>query len=94
MQEINFLIPLKKTKENSPNLGFVSPPTDTQRQQPTQQGFAQPPSGATRTPIVNQRKIGRNEKVIIRKGSETKEIKWKKAQDLVESGEWTLEGKN
>ena len=40
---------------------------------------------------MNDKKIGRNEKVTIRKGSETKIIKWKKAQPLVESGEWSLE---
>jgi preprotein translocase subunit SecA len=82
---------LKKSKENSPNLGFVSPPTESQRPQPGLQNFSQPPSNSARTPIVNQRKIGSNEKVTIRKGDEVKEIKWKKAQDLVESGEWILE---
>ena len=34
-------------------------------------------------------KIGRNEKVTITNGSETRELKWKKAQPLVESGKWT-----
>ena len=38
-----------------------------------------------------KRKIGRNEKVTIRRGDEKKIIKWKKAQDLIQSGEWTLE---
>ena len=28
-------------------------------------------------------------KVTITNGSETKEVKWKKAKPLVESGEWT-----
>ena len=35
-------------------------------------------------------KIGRNEKVTITDGNETKELKWKKAQPLVESGDWEM----
>ena len=35
-------------------------------------------------------KIGRNEKVTITDGKETKELKWKKAQPLVESGDWEM----
>ena len=35
-------------------------------------------------------KIGRNDKVIITDGKETKELKWKKAQPLVESGDWEM----
>ena len=33
---------------------------------------------------------GRNEKVMITDGKETKELKWKKAQPLVESGDWEM----
>ena len=33
---------------------------------------------------------GRNEKVTITDGKETKELKWKKAQPLVESGDWEM----
>ena len=33
---------------------------------------------------------GRNEKVIITDGKETKELKWKKAEPLVESGDWEM----
>ena len=36
------------------------------------------------------KKIGRNEKVMITDGKETKELKWKKAQPLVESGDWEM----
>ena len=39
------------------------------------------------TTITNE-KIGRNDKVTITNGSETKELKWKKAEPLVQSGEW------
>ena len=34
--------------------------------------------------------IGRNERVTITDGKETKELKWKKAQPLVESGDWEM----
>ena len=40
-------------------------------------------------PIKVEQKAGRNEKVTITNGSETRELKWKKAQPLVESGKWT-----
>ena len=77
---------LKSTKENSPELGFVAPPTTSN--QPANTNFGQS-SPQSREPIVNDRKIGRNEKVTIERGSETKIIKWKKAQDFISDG-WTL----
>ena len=40
-------------------------------------------------PISVEKETGRNEKVTITNGSETKEIKWKKAKPLIESGKWT-----
>ena len=40
-------------------------------------------------PIVSNKSFGRNEKVMITNGEETKELKWKKAKPLVESGKWT-----
>ena len=39
-------------------------------------------------PIVVEKETGRNEKVTITNGSETKEIKWKKAKPLIDSGQW------
>ena len=43
------------------------------------------------TPTVRRfEKIGRNEKVTITDGKDTKELKWKKAQPLVESGKWEM----
>ena len=36
------------------------------------------------------KKIGRNEKVTITDGQETKELKWKKAESLVESAVWKI----
>ena len=44
----------------------------------------------TPQPIRVPKKIGRNERVIITDGKETKELKWKKAQPLVESGDWEM----
>ena len=41
------------------------------------------------TTITNE-KIGRNEKVTINNGQETKELKWKKAKPLVDSGDWEI----
>ena len=43
-------------------------------------------------PYKAPRKIGRNEKVIISSATlkETKTLKWKKAQPLLESGEWEM----
>ena len=41
-------------------------------------------------PYKAPEKIGRNEKVTITDGNETKELKWKKAQPLVESGDWEM----
>jgi len=35
-------------------------------------------------------KIGRNEKVLIARGAESKVVKYKKAQSLIESGDWSL----
>ena len=39
-------------------------------------------------PISVEKETGRNEKVKITDGSEIKEIKWKKAKPLVDSGKW------
>jgi peptide deformylase len=45
---------------------------------------------ATQQPYKAPDKIGRNERVTITDGKETKELKWKKAQPLVESGNWEM----
>ena len=39
---------------------------------------------------ITNKKIGRNEKVTITDGQETKELKWKKAELLVKSGAWKM----
>ena len=42
------------------------------------------------TTIVNKEKYGRNEIVMITDGKETKDLKYKKAKSLIESGEWKI----
>jgi peptide deformylase len=42
------------------------------------------------TTITTENKFGRNEIVMITNGEETKELKWKKAKPLVDSGEWEI----
>jgi preprotein translocase subunit SecA len=42
------------------------------------------------TTVVNKVKFGRNEIVMITDGKETKDLKWKKAKPLVESGDWEI----
>ena len=44
----------------------------------------------TTQPYSAPEKIGRNERVMITDGKEIKELKWKKAQPLVESGDWEM----
>ena len=81
---------IRTTKENSPDLGFIAPPGANQSSGSGAQGYTKPPS-QERQPIINDRKIGRNEKVTIRKGNDTKIIKWKKAQQLIQSEGWSLD---
>ena len=42
------------------------------------------------TTIVNKEKYGRNEIVMITDGKETKDLKYKKAKPLIDSGEWEI----
>ena len=44
----------------------------------------------TVTTIVNKEKYGRNEIVMITDGEETKDLKYKKAKPLIDSGEWEI----
>ena len=41
-------------------------------------------------PIRVSGKFGRNEIVMITNGEESKDLKWKKAKPLIDSGEWEL----
>jgi peptide deformylase len=41
-------------------------------------------------PIVNKKSFGRNEIVMITNGKETKDLKYKKAKPLIDSGEWEI----
>ena len=42
------------------------------------------------TTIRNENKLGRNEKIYITDGKETKWLKYKKAKPLIDSGEWEI----
>ena len=42
------------------------------------------------TTIRNENKFGRNEKIYITDGKETKWLKYKKAKPLIDSGEWEI----
>ena len=42
------------------------------------------------TTVVNKHKYGRNEIVMITDGKETKDLKFKKAKPLIDSGEWEI----
>ena len=44
----------------------------------------------TNTPMHAKEKTGRNDTVTITNGTETREMKFKKAEPLIESGEWTI----
>jgi len=41
-------------------------------------------------PIRVKKSFGRNEIVMITNGKQTKDLKWKKAKPLIDSGEWEL----
>ena len=47
-------------------------------------------SSGTPAPVVREEKIGRNDTVTITNGSVSKEMKYKKAESLIASGEWKL----
>ena len=42
-------------------------------------------------PMISSEKIGRNELLKITNGQETKEMKYKKAKRLIETGEWRIQ---
>ncbi len=50
----------------------------------------QKPSENSKTTIRNQAKHGRNEIIKITNGHETKEMKYKKAKSLIDSGDWRI----
>ena len=101
MDEIGTYVKAKniQTKRNQNILAQLNkpevPPQSTSSSVPPQFG-----SGPSRPIIPNQKKepvkiekkIGRNDKVTIQKGSDTKIIKYKKIQEFVNSG-WTLSDK-
>ena len=71
----------EKNINSNQNLQTSRPENTTNNSQQKQQQKAEP--------VRVEQKAGRNEKVTITNGRETKELKWKKAKPLVESGKWT-----
>jgi len=53
-------------------------------------GNEQKNQGKSQAPIVKEEKIGRNELVTITNGSTTETLKYKKAEQKIASGEWTI----
>ncbi len=53
-------------------------------------GNEQKNQGKAQAPIVKEEKIGRNELVMITNGSTTETLKYKKAEQKIASGEWTI----
>ncbi len=49
---------------------------------------------ATHTPVRKEEKMGRNEYVTITNGVDTETMKFKKAEALIESGDWKIVEKN
>tara|TARA_Y100000748_G_scaffold304004_1_gene311254 strand:+ start:363 stop:3434 length:3072 start_codon:yes stop_codon:yes gene_type:complete len=83
-----------QTKKNLDILSSLKPKPETNQQSsnPLQRGVAQNTiSNQKSQPIKADKKIGRNDKVTITKGSESKVLKYKKALQLLDDG-WTLSG--
>jgi len=53
-------------------------------------GITEESKNKKRAPIEKTESFGRNDLVTIENGEETKELKYKKAEPLIASGEWTL----
>ena len=82
------------TTDNVLNALSQPRPENQGNQSPNLGGIPQRPQaftpGSKAQPIKVDKKVGRNDKVIIRKGSETKSIKYKKFEKMKEDG-WVLE---
>ena len=78
---------MKMSHDNAQGLGFIAPPQETSSGEGSVMRQA-PPQRAQ--PVHADKKIGRNEKVKVQRGDKIKELKWKKAEKLIESGEWKI----
>ncbi len=79
-----------QTKSDSNILASINAP-QSESSTPPPPDFLNNPSSSSqrrrkREPITTDKKIGRNDKVTIQKGSETKTIKYKKAQSFINDG--------
>ncbi|OUW61578.1 MAG: hypothetical protein CBD58_03030, partial [bacterium TMED198] len=78
---------LEMKNDTNPTSMFVTPPNSSGTSSVASNGRGLIQKTA---PILSGKKYGRNEKVSITNGVETKELKWKKAQHLVEQEGWTV----
>lgn len=56
-------------------------------------GATQESKNRKRSPIEKVQSYARNDTVVISNGTETKELKYKKAEPLIETGEWSIQSK-
>ncbi len=82
-------LPIKANAEEAKDIRNTN--TNLQTSRPEAITNANRPQQAPKRaqPVSVKKETGRNEKVAITNGSETREVKWKKAKPLIESGEWT-----
>jgi len=82
-------LPIKANAEEAKDIR--NPNTNLQTSRPEAITNVNRPQQAPKRaqPVSVKKETGRNEKVAITNGSETREVKWKKAKPLIESGEWT-----
>jgi preprotein translocase subunit SecA len=87
---------LERVAESIPQMGAGAFQTEEERmkrasaQAQRAAGGESTGGGTTPRPVKTDDKIGRNELVKITNGSETKEVKYKKAEALIASGEWKI----
>lgn len=87
---------LERVAESIPQMGAGAFQTEEERmkrasaQAQRAAGGESTSGGTTPRPMKTDDKIGRNELVVITNGSETKEMKYKKAEPLLMSGEWKI----
>jgi preprotein translocase subunit SecA len=78
-----------------PNLGAPPPVTQDRHLEAVHQRYSalggpRPAPGSSSAPVSGSRKYGRNEIVTVTDGTQQKQMKYKKAEPLLKSGEWRL----
>ena len=87
---------VERVAESIPQMGIGAFQSEEERMKKAAQraqsaaGSGGTSGGTAPAPMKKDDKIGRNTLVTITNGSETKEMKYKKAELLIESGEWSI----